>query len=175
MLEFAHTSAQFSLVVEEVAREVYALLNELKPHLAAPETEPPVTRAVQAPQLKPPAFLCYSRTDSPAVLQLARDLKRRGAGIWLDQLDIRPGRKWDREIEDALRQCRAVVVVLSEAAVQSENVLDEIAFAIDERKVLIPVLLQSCQIPLRLRRVQHVDFRDSYDAGVERLSEILNG
>ena len=38
-----------------------------------------------------PIFFSYSRTDSEFVLKLAKDLRKAGANIWLDQLDIKAG------------------------------------------------------------------------------------
>lgn len=35
-------------------------------------------------------------------LRVTADLKQAGANVWLDQLDIPPGRQWDREVEQAL-------------------------------------------------------------------------
>ena len=48
------------------------------------------------------AFISYSREDSEFAFRLANDLKVAGADVWLDQLDILPGRPWDNAIEDAL-------------------------------------------------------------------------
>ena len=49
-----------------------------------------------------PAFVSYAREDAAFALRLAADLKAHGAHVWIDQLDIRPGRQWDSEVEKAL-------------------------------------------------------------------------
>jgi hypothetical protein len=46
----------------------------------------------------PLAFFSYSRQDSEFVLRLAKDLREAGAAIWLDQLDIEPGQRWDTTV-----------------------------------------------------------------------------
>jgi hypothetical protein len=122
---------------------------------------------------KQPAFISYSRLDSSFANSLAADLKAHGANVWLDQLDIRPGQQWDRAIEQALRTASEVIVVLSPAAVESNNVMDEIALALDERKTVIPVLYRECRIPFRLARVQYIDFRSDYEAGTTALIKAL--
>jgi hypothetical protein len=122
---------------------------------------------------KSPAFFSYARENSAVALRLAADLKRAGANVWLDQLDLRPGRQWDREVEQALSACREMIVILSPAAIDSNNVMDEIAYALEERKTVIPLLVQDCRIPLRLRRVQYVDFRLDYEDGVRSLLNTL--
>ena len=123
------------------------------------------------PVESPIAFFSYSREDSPFVLQLAKDLRAGGAAVWLDQIDIRPGQRWDEAIEKALGNCPNLLVVLSPTSVESTNVMDEVSFAIDEKKTVIPVLYQTCKIPFRLRRVEYVDARTDYNLAV---SELLN-
>src|SRR3982750_2543729 len=95
-----------------------------------------------------PAFFSYAREDSAPALRIASDLKRLGASVWLDQLDIRPGRKWDREVETALDSCMQMVVIVSPAAVASDNVMNEVVYALEERKTVIPMIVQDCRIPL---------------------------
>ena len=121
----------------------------------------------------PVAFFSYSREDSDFVLRLAGDLKAAGAGVWLDQLDIVPGQRWDRAVEDALTNCPRMIVILSPASVSSTNVMDEVSFALEEQKTVIPVVYRDCTIPFRLRRVQHVDLRQDYARGLQVLLKIL--
>ena len=67
------------------------------------------------------AFFSYSRDDSDFVLRLAEDLKHAGANVWLDQLDIAPGRRWARAVEDALTNCPRLLVVLSPSSVAPQR------------------------------------------------------
>jgi hypothetical protein len=119
------------------------------------------------------AFFSYSREDSEFALRLAGDLKAAGAAVWLDQLDIDPGQRWDRTVEDALTHCRRLLVILSPASVNSTNVMDEVSFALETQKTVIPVLYRECAIPFRLRRVQYIDFRTDYAAGLKGLLKTL--
>jgi TIR domain len=100
-------------------------------------------------------------------------LKAAGASVWLDQLDIVPGQRWDSAVEDALANCPRMLVILSPASVNSTNVMDEVSFALDEKKTVIPVIHQDCKIPFRLRRVQYVDFRHDYARGLKELLKTL--
>jgi hypothetical protein len=119
------------------------------------------------------AFVSYAREDAEFVLRLAKDLRVGGAGVWVDQLDIAPGQRWDRAVEDALAKCLQLVVILSPAAVESTNVMDEVSLALEDGKTVVPVLHRQCKIPFRLRRLQYVDLSLDYKAGHDRLLETL--
>ena len=120
------------------------------------------------------AFFSYSRDDSSFVVRLARDLKAAGANVWLDQLDIIPGQRWDRAVEDALKNCPRLIVILSPTSVESTNVMNEVSFALEEQKTVIPVIYRDCVIPFPLRRLQYVDFKQVYAHGLEELLKVLS-
>jgi hypothetical protein len=130
-----------------------------------------LTRPLQTPTQF--AFLSYAREDAEFVLRLAKDLRVGGAGVWVDQLDIAPGQRWDRAVEDALAKCLELVVILSPAAVESTNVMDEVSLALEDGKMVVPVLHSQCKVPFRLRRLQYVDLSLDYKAGLDRLLETL--
>lgn len=115
------------------------------------------------------AFFSYSRVDSDFALRLAQDLKAAGALVWLDQLDIAAGSRWDNAIEDALTAASHMLVILSPTSVKSENVRDEIDFAFRSDKDIIPILYIECSVPLRLGRKQRIDFRSDYALGLAKL------
>lgn len=66
-----------------------------------------------------------------------------------------------------------MLVILPPASVNSTNVMDEVSFALEEKKTVIPVVYRDCTIPFRLRRVQYVDFRHDYARGLKELLRIL--
>jgi formylglycine-generating enzyme required for sulfatase activity len=118
-------------------------------------------------------FFSYARKDSAFVLRLAKELREVGVNLWLDQLDILGGQRWDRAVEDALQTCQGMIAVLSPEALASHNVMDEVSYALEERKIIIPILLRSCTIPFRLRRVQYIDFTADYQTGFSQLLRAL--
>lgn len=119
------------------------------------------------------AFFSYSRKDSDFALRLAADLKAASAVVWLDQLDIKPGQRWDRAVEDALTTSPIMLVILSPSSVSSQNVQDEVALALEKQKTLIPLLYRDCAVPFRLRRFQYVEFRQDYERGLQQLIKAL--
>ena len=119
-------------------------------------------------------FISYARVDEQFALGLARDLRSAGIAVWLDKLDILPSQRWDRAIEEAMERCPRFLIVLSPNSVTSNNVLDEINFALEKGKVVIPVLYRTCNVPYRLRLYQHADFTGDYEQGMERLQRVLS-
>jgi len=120
------------------------------------------------------AFISYSRSDSEFALNLTNELRSDGYPVWLDQLDIPTGARWDDEVEKALRDHEIFLIILTPASVSSENVKDEIGYAIDHGKHIMPVLLKNCDVPLRLRRFQYVDFtKINFSDGVRRAKQLL--
>ena len=123
----------------------------------------------------PQTFISYSRGDSEFALKLARDLRKAGASIWVDQLDIAAGEHWPTEVEKALEACAQLLVILSPDSVDSRNVMDEVNFALDESRKVVPVLFRECRIPYRLRGLQHSNFTGDYRSGFAKLQESLGG
>src|SRR5574339_1096558 len=91
-------------------------------------------------------FISYSRVNEDFALKLAQELKLAGFSIWLDQLDIPAGAKWDNEVEKALAKCEIFMIIMTPTSVASENVKDEIGYAISHHKYVVPILLESCHI-----------------------------
>ncbi len=120
-------------------------------------------------------FVSYAREDSDFALRLGQDLRAAGAQIWLDQLDIPAGARWDEAVQEALARCPSLLVILSPDSVASDNVMDEVSFALDEDKLVVPVIGRPCEIPFRLRRLQYIDCTRDYDTALAKLSHALAG
>lgn len=119
-------------------------------------------------------FFSYSRADaSDFALRLAVDLKKEGLNIWIDQQDIRAGSEWDLEIEKALETCDCLLFIESENSVTSTNVLDEVYYALDEHKKVIPIIYHDSKTPFRIKRLQHIDFTKNYERGLANLLKEL--
>ena len=125
-------------------------------------------------------FLCHSSGDKATVRALYQRLKREpGINTWLDEESLLPGQDWDAEIRKAVRASDIVVVCLSQGSISKTGyVQKEIGFALDvaeeqpEDKIfLIPLRLEECIVPQRLRRWHWVDYFDA--TGYQRLMRAL--
>lgn len=124
-------------------------------------------------------FLCHASQDKAAVRELHDALKHLPVDLWLDEVKLIPGQDWEREIRQALRTAHVVLVCLSRNAVTKEGfVQKEIRIALDiaDEKpegfiFVIPVRLEDCDVPERLKRWQWVDLFTT--TGMQRLSAAL--
>jgi formylglycine-generating enzyme required for sulfatase activity len=120
-------------------------------------------------------FISYSRADSGFAVRLAKNLRSAGFDVWLDQLDIPTGARWDDEVEAALESCKIFMIILSPESLESQNVKDEIGYAIDSGKEILPVKIKAGEIPFRLRRFQYVDFsKQSYQESLREIKSLLS-
>lgn len=109
-------------------------------------------------------FLCHASADKNAVELLYERLSANRIKPWLDKKDLLPGKEWEAEIQKALRAADVVLVCLSNHAVTKTGfVQKEIRYALDiadqqpEGAIfLIPVKMEECEVPDRLRRWQWV-------------------
>jgi hypothetical protein len=118
-------------------------------------------------------FVCYAREDQDFALRLAKTVKERGVRVWVDQWDIPASADWDHSIDEALFSCDRFLIVLSQSAVGSNEVRTELRTAIDEKKCIVPVLLQQCRIPRALRLTQHIDFISAAPDDEKRIGQLL--
>ena len=118
-------------------------------------------------------FLSYSRKDEEFARRIASDLKKSEINIWFDQTDIPKGALWDVEIEKALINCHTIIFILSQDSVKSNNVLDEVYFALGKKKTIIPLKINDCETPFRLRRLQYIDFTKNEETATSELYKTL--
>ncbi len=88
-------------------------------------------------------FISYSRKDEEFARQIATDLDRLGASIWLDVDDIPPGVNWSSAIQQGLDNCDTLLLVVSPDSMDSSNVTDEWQYFRDEGKPIIPIMHRS--------------------------------
>lgn len=120
-----------------------------------------------------PVFISYSRKDSDFVNEFIEKLRGAGVHLWIDK-NIKLGGRWDNSIETALESCDDVLVIASENSMESNNVLDEVAYCLEENKRVIPIRIEDCEMNFRLRRIQHLDYFEDEEGAFERLLKALN-
>jgi hypothetical protein len=105
-------------------------------------------------------FLSYKSDDLPKVRPLIDALEQHGLSVWWDR-KIAPGKKYPQVIKEKLKASKAVVVVWSEASVESEWVQIE-ATQGKRRGILVPLMIDPVEddIPLEFSLIEAADLTD---------------
>ena len=78
---------------------------------------------------EPYIFISYAHADSATVLPLIEGLQSRGFRVWFDA-GINAGDEWSETLADRITECHYMLLMLSEAAVNSDYCRKEITFAL---------------------------------------------
>jgi len=117
-------------------------------------------------------FLSYSRKDSEMMKCIKQVLVDAGISAWTDE-GLHPGTDiWEREIENNIRNCQAVVVLQSPDSANSKWVRRELTMADELRKPIFPLLIRGNPKEshiLRITTVQRIDLRSEFKDGCSEL------
>jgi hypothetical protein len=123
-------------------------------------------------------FLCHAPEDEGTVRALYERLLAEGLEPWLNEENLLPGQSRQHEIRNAVREAHVVAICLSRHTDQAGSFHKEIRYALDvadeqpEGAIFcIPVRLEACEVPDRLRDYYPVNLYD--ERGYERLMRSL--
>jgi hypothetical protein len=124
-------------------------------------------------------FISYRREEHAKARRIAQKLERLGLSVWMDSA-ITSGTSFDREIENALQEARAILVLWSPSAVASDWVRNEATVA-RERGVLVSLMLAPCELPVAFRNNQYEPLFDprfadddpSWVKTIERIKDLV--
>ena len=115
-------------------------------------------------------FVSYARSDGKSFSKfLDEQLRANGFNSWFDRSDIRAGYEWDRTIDEAITTCWALLFVMTPGSIASSNCHDEWSRALSLKKPVLPLLFAPVTPPLRLHRLQYIDFTHSIPQGMTQL------
>jgi hypothetical protein len=109
-------------------------------------------------------FVSYSRADVLLVSPVVKLLRTNRSLVFQDIDSIQPGKRWQGEIAEALAESQLVVVFWCTHASQSNAVSKEWQAAIEQKKDLLPLLLDTTPLPPQLAEFEWIDFRGTVGA-----------
>jgi hypothetical protein len=126
-------------------------------------------------------FLCHASENKTEVEKVYHDLKAAGLRPWLDKEDLLPGQNWAEEIPKIIRDSSFILIFFSSTSVTKRGyVQKEFKIALDvydetpEGQIsVIPVRLDSCQIPSRFSNLHYVDLFEK--GGFEKILKAVSG
>ena len=118
-------------------------------------------------------FISYSHRNSPAVFSIVRHMQKDGYLCWIDRR-LQGGSRWSDELARRIDGCACFVLFISDSYLQSENCKDEWAYAKDRGRPVLPIRLDSTELPkdmkLGIGRIQSL-FYDGTEDFWKRLYE----
>ena len=120
-------------------------------------------------------FISYARDDGAEFAKrLQTDLAGSGVNVWVDTTQIAAGDRFAARLQDALRDARAVLIILTPGAIASSYVEGEWHDALNRYTPILPLFAHECEMPVGLRAFEYLDFRTDYAAPFKRLVERLS-
>jgi hypothetical protein len=110
----------------------------------------------------PKVFLSHASEDKERfVLRFAAQLRAKGVDVWLDRWEMMPGDSLiDKIFEEGIGKAEAIIVVVSKHSVHKPWVREELNAAVVKRinkgSLLIPVVLDDCEVPVALQSTLYV-------------------
>ncbi|MBN2026441.1 MAG: AAA family ATPase [Actinobacteria bacterium] len=86
-------------------------------------------------------FISHVITDQPIMLEIAKGLEEAGYTAWYFERDVLPGTSYLIQITRAIEACDALVLLVTPAALSSDQMSKEVVGAFECRIPLIPVLV----------------------------------
>ncbi len=131
---------------------------------------------------RPRIFIAYAVEDAPMANRLFAELEVCGYAPWLDRRKLLPGQNWPHRIQDAIESSDFFIACYSHNSVHKRGGFQaEIRLALEcaacvplDDVFLIPVRLDDCRVPARIRReTQYIDLFPDWKAGLERIVRIV--
>ncbi len=114
-------------------------------------------------------FIAHSSSDEDVAHRMLRCLESEGISCWIAPRDIPLGVQWAEAILDAIEEASAMLLVFSQSANDSPQVLREIERAVDRRVPIYPVRIDDVQ-PSRAMEY-YLSSHQWKDVDPERLEE----
>jgi hypothetical protein len=123
-------------------------------------------------------FLSHNSNDKDFVRKLKKNLKMDGISVWFDEDEMLVGDSLIKKISDGIDDMEYLGVIISNNSNNSSWVQKEVAIAITreingKRVIVLPILLERCDIPVFLKDKIYADFTENFDTGYKALFKVL--
>ena len=123
-------------------------------------------------------FISYSSKDDGIVRRRLKTLKAKGIEYWFAPESVPGGEDYAKFVVGAMTESKALLLMASKSAFESEEVLREVALASDQKIPVIPLLLEpKSDVPpsfrYRLALVQDISATDENGLWIQQLLDAL--
>ncbi len=118
-------------------------------------------------------FVSYATADRKEALAVCKAIERRGTKCWISCRDVRPGDNYQEAIVRAIRGARAMVLVFSDAANNSDEIKKELSLASKQHVPLMALRIEDVEpsdaFAYELSTRQWIDAFESWDRSIDAL------
>lgn len=123
-------------------------------------------------------FISYSSKDAEFVNKLSLALIEHNVKVWKDDMKIVAGDSLSKRIRSGIENASYFCVVLSKNALESKWVQEEINEALlretdKQGIVILPIVLDDCEIPTVLNNRLFIDFRANFESSLNRILHVV--
>jgi predicted ATPase/Tfp pilus assembly protein PilF len=122
-------------------------------------------------------FVSYCKTDHDRVFPLVARLQEAGVSVWVDEQGVEGAAMRSFQIVEAIEECKVVLLTLTECAIASDNIVREVALALECGKHIFPLYLDPVKLPNSLRYplagIQHIEL--FHGDPQEKFAAVLQG
>lgn len=120
-------------------------------------------------------FISYSRKQLYFAEAIALHLQKEGIQTWFDLQQLGAGTDWASTLKNGYENCQRLVLVVSQAALDSKYVEIEWDTARQKGREVILAVLEDVHLPDKLRDCAVLDFRTDFNSAMRRLVSYLTG
>ena len=151
-------------------------------HPAVPEgddaAEEDVIKLSERPGPGLSVFVSHASEDARIASRVAMGLRAFDYDTWYDDWELLPGDSIIERIEAAIASTDVLLVFLSRNSVRSAWVQRELSAGLSRQLsgkgvLVIPVLVEECEMPGSLANTKYVDLRDDFERGFRQLADAL--
>lgn len=124
---------------------------------------------------KPPVrlFISHHSSKLDVALHVEKALSLYSVGCWIAPRDVDPGEPFDREIQNAIECCSAILLLFCSYSDRSRHVKRELILAGTAHEAIIPLRLEAVdpkELAYHLAYSQWIDWLDQRDKTIKRIA-----
>lgn len=115
-------------------------------------------------------FISYETTTGLSLAKhLSASLSKLNFPSFIAERDIKKGDDWRETIDNALEECEIFILIVTNLALKSEEVIKEISFAVSNYKEIIPCKKSNVNEATlytsfpTINKIQRIDFKDEFE------------
>lgn len=122
-------------------------------------------------------FISYSSKDKKIAFKICEILEKENILCWIAPRNVTGGKSYGREILEAIQNAEVVLFIFSENSNRSRHVENEIDYAFNAEKIIIPFKIDDCKTSLELQyylnKTHWINASSDEESAIENLKNAI--